>query len=75
MEIVTSLLNKLRESRRLSAILKAALSHFLRLRLIVFRKLGRREFVVHPRYLGLPKGLSYDNLEELINALESSGHE
>jgi hypothetical protein len=66
-----SLLNKLREIRRLGASSKAALSHFLRLGPMVFRKPGRRQFVVHPRSLGLPEGLSYDNVQELIKALES----
>jgi hypothetical protein len=66
-----SLVSKLRKIRSLSAALKGALSDFLRLRLMASRKPGRRHFVAHPRPLGLPKGLSYDKIEELINALES----
>jgi hypothetical protein len=33
-----------------------------------------KPFVVHPRPLGLPPGLSYDHVEELIEALESPLH-
>jgi hypothetical protein len=69
-----SLRNKLREIRRLGASLKGGLSHFLRLALIVFRKARRRQFVVHPRSLGLPKGLSYEDVEELVEALEGTAH-
>jgi len=29
---------------------------------------------VHPRPLGLPSGLSYDNVEDLIEALEGATH-
>lgn len=31
-------------------------------------------FVVHARPLGLPPGLSYDNIEELIDQLEGPLH-
>lgn len=31
-------------------------------------------FVVRPRDLGLPPGMSYDNVEELISTLEGPGH-
>lgn len=30
----------------------------------------RKPFVVHPRPLGLPPGLSYDNIGDLLEALE-----
>jgi hypothetical protein len=34
----------------------------------------RKPFVVTPRPMGLPPGLSYDNVEELIEALEGETH-
>lgn len=37
-------------------------------------KPSRKRFVVHPRPLGLPAGLSYDNVEELLEALEGTAH-
>ena len=63
-----------REIRRSGASLKAAVNHFLRLGLMVAGKPERKQFVVHPRSLGLPKGLSYDDVEELVEALEGSAH-
>jgi hypothetical protein len=33
-----------------------------------------KPFVVTPRPLGLPPELSYDNVEELIEALEGTAH-
>jgi len=63
-----------REIRRSGASLKAAVNHFLRLGLMAAGKPQRKQFVVHPRPLGLPKGMNYDNVEELIEALEGSAH-
>ena len=37
-------------------------------------KQERKRFVVHPRPMGLPAGLSYDNVEDLIEALEGPAH-
>jgi len=34
----------------------------------------RKPFKVHARRLGLPPGLSYDNIEELITAIEGPEH-
>jgi len=34
----------------------------------------RKRFVVKPRPLGLPPGLSYDNIEDLIEQLEGPLH-
>ena len=65
--------DKLRGLRRLRADLKAAIKHFSSLGPALFRKPGRR-FIVHPRPLGLPTELNYDNLEELVESLESSVH-
>ena len=62
------------ELRRSGASLKAAVNHFLRLGLMASGKRERKPFVVHPRPLGLPPGLSYDNVEDLIEALEGTTH-
>ena len=63
-----------RELRRSGASLKAAVNHFLRLGLMASARRERKPFVVHPRALGLPPGLSYDNVEDLIEALEGTAH-
>lgn len=34
----------------------------------------RRRFIVTPRPMGLPEGLSYDNIGELIQHLEGPDH-
>ncbi|MDP9053648.1 MAG: hypothetical protein M3N93_05010 [Acidobacteriota bacterium] len=34
----------------------------------------RKAFKVRPRSLGLPEGLSYDRIEDLIESLESRAH-
>ena len=62
------------EMRRTGSSLKAAVNHFLRLGLTTAGKPARKRFVVHPRPLGLPVGLSYDNVEELLEALEGTTH-
>jgi hypothetical protein len=49
-------------------------NHFLRLGLMVSGKPDRKQFLVHPRPLGLPPGLSYDNVEDLIEAIEGTTH-
>ena len=63
-----------RELRRSGTSLKAAVNHFLRLGLMASGKRERKSFVVHPRPLGLPPALSYDSVEELIEALEGPAH-
>ena len=62
------------ELRRSGASLKATVNHLLRLGLMASKKQLRKPFVVHPRRLGLPPGLSYDNVEDLIEALEGATH-
>jgi hypothetical protein len=69
---VASLLNK--EVRNSGISFKQAVNDFLRLGLMASRQHTRKPFVVTPRPLGLPAGLSYDNLEELLEALEGSAH-
>lgn len=63
-----------REIRRSGTSLKASVNHFLRLGLMVSGKPNRKQFLVHPRPLGLPAGLSYDNVEDLIEAIEGTTH-
>jgi hypothetical protein len=63
-----------REIRRSGASLKAAVNHFLRLGLMQSGKQQQKRFVVQPRPLGLPAGLSYDHVEELVEALEGAAH-
>jgi hypothetical protein len=41
---------------------------------IRFGKQQVRRFMVNPHRLGLPAGLNYDNVEELIEGLEGAGH-
>jgi len=63
-----------RELRRSGASLKAGVNHFLRLGLMAAGKPPAKPFVVHPRPLGLPPGLSYNRVENLLAALESPLH-
>lgn len=60
--------------RRSGYSLKAAVNHFLRLGLSNSEAPPRKKFVVHSRPLGLPPGLSYDNVEDLLEALEGPAH-
>ncbi len=69
---VANLLNK--EIRRSGASFKQAVNHFLRLGLMASKQQSRKPFLVTPRPLGLPPGLSYDNVEELLEALEGATH-
>ena len=69
---VASLLNK--EVRRSGITFKQAVNHFLRMGLMASKQQTKKGFVVTPRPLGLPPGLSYDNVEELIEALEGPTH-
>ncbi len=62
------------EIRRSGVSFKEAINHYLRLGLMASAQPQRKKFVVHPRPLGLPSGLSYDNVEELVAALEGSAH-
>jgi hypothetical protein len=69
---VASLLNK--EVRRSGVSFKQAVNQFLRLGLMASGQRKRKPFRVAPRPLGLPPGLSYDNVEELLEALEGAAH-
>lgn len=59
---------------RSGASLKATMHYFFSLRFMAGVQPTAKPFVVHPRPLGLPPGLSYDNVEGLIEALESPLH-
>ena len=53
---------------------KEAVNHFLRIGLMGSGKQERRPFKVEPWPLGLREGLSYDNIEELLEAAEGPYH-
>jgi hypothetical protein len=62
------------EMRRSGSSLKKAVNHYLRQGLMASKQQTRRRFVVAPRPMGLPAGLSYDNIGELIQNLEGLAH-
>jgi hypothetical protein len=61
------------EARRSGMSFQEAVNHFLRLGLMAQHQ-QRKPFLVNPRPLGLPPGLSYDNLEDLLERLEGPTH-
>ncbi len=63
-----------KEMRRTAMSFKAAVNHFLRLGLMASKTSNRKSFVVVPRKLGLPPGLSYDNVEQLLESVEGGTH-
>jgi hypothetical protein len=63
-----------REVRRSGASFKAVVNRFLRIGLMASRQEPRKRFVVQPRPLGLRPGLRYENVEELLEALEGPTH-
>jgi hypothetical protein len=65
---IARLLDK--ESRRSGASFKEVVNHFLRLGLMAAKRPERKPFVVTPRKLGLPRGLTYDNVGQLLEELE-----
>lgn len=71
-EDVAKLVRK--EVRRSGASLKTVVNRYLRIGLGTSGKGPRKRFVVHARPLGLRPGLSYDNVEELLEALEGTTH-
>lgn len=60
--------------RRSGASLKGAVNHFLRQGLMSAGKQQNRPFAVKPRNLGLPRGLSYDSVVDLLENLEESAN-
>ena len=69
---VSRLLNK--EMRRSGTSLKKTVNRLLRLGLIASQQQSQKAFEVTPRKLGLPTGMSYDNVEELLEKLEGPAH-
>jgi hypothetical protein len=69
---VARLLNK--ESRRSGASFKEVVNHFLRLGLTVSKQPTQKPFLVAPRKMGLPRGLTYDNVGQLLETLEGPAH-
>jgi hypothetical protein len=69
---VATLLNE--EMQRSGISFKQAVNHYLRLGLAAAKQPVRKEFVVKPRAMGLPPGLSYDNIGELLEAIEGPLH-
>ena len=60
--------------RRSGDSLKGAVNHFLRLGLMSTDERRKKRFVVTPRPLGLPPGLSYDSIASLLEDLEETAH-
>ena len=58
------------ESRRTGTSFKEVVNRFLRLGLMASKRPTRKPFVVAPRQLGLAPGLTYDNVQQLLDALE-----
>ncbi|HEY4840573.1 MAG TPA: hypothetical protein VIH78_01335 [Terriglobales bacterium] len=69
---VARLLEK--ESRKSGASFKEVVNRFLRLGLMAANRPPRKPFVVAPRKLGLPAGLNYDNVAQLLDELEGPDH-
>jgi len=63
-----------KESRKSGASFKQVVNYFLRLGLMAAKRPPRKAFVVTPRKLGLPSGLAYDNIEQLLDAVEGPAH-
>jgi hypothetical protein len=62
------------EIRRSGISFKEAVNHYLRLGLTASKRPARKKFVIKPRAMGLPPGLSYDNIGELLEAIEGPLH-
>ncbi len=69
---VARLLEK--EARRTGEPFKVTVNHFLRRGLASSQQQQTKPFKVRPRKMGLPAGLSYDNIEELLEAIEGPDH-
>lgn len=69
---VAQLLNK--ETKRAGLSFKEVVNHYLRLGLMASKQPASKPFKIVPRELGLPPGLSYDNIGELLEILEGPYH-
>ena len=64
-----------REVRKSGMSFKGAVNHFLRRGMAHSgQQLVQKPFVVHPRPLGLPPGMSYDDVAQLLEDLEGPLH-
>ena len=63
-----------REARRSGASFKETVNRYLRLGLMHSKPKERKPVIIEPRPMGLPPGLSYDKVEELIEYLEGPLH-
>jgi len=62
------------EMRRSGKSFRETVNEFLRLGLHARQEMkATRRFVVRPKPLGPPSGLSYDNIEELLDWLDGPG--
>jgi hypothetical protein len=62
------------EARRSGASFKSVVNQVLRLGLAAAKRPAHKPFVVTPRKLGLPAGFTYDNVEQLLEAVEGPAH-
>ena len=62
------------ESRRSGTSFKELVNRLLRLGLTAAKKPARKPFTVTARKMGLPPGLSYDNVGELLDIIEGPTH-
>ncbi len=62
------------EARRTGASFKHVVNRRIRLGFSLNTAEGRKPFKLKARVLGLPPGLSYDNVAELIEAVEGADH-
>lgn len=62
------------EMRRSGASFKELVNSYIRKGFVASKQGRRQPFVVTPRAMGLPPGLSYDNVEELIETIEGPSH-
>jgi hypothetical protein len=69
---VVRLLN--RQMRHSGTSFKETVNHYLRLGLMPAKQGSSQPFKVRARPLGLAAGLSYDNIGELLEALEGPAH-
>ena len=69
---IVDLLGK--EIRRSGVSFNEAVNHYLRLGLMAAKQSARKKIVVKPLAMGLPPGLSYDKIADLLEALEGPLH-
>lgn len=62
------------ETRTEGISFRLAVNKYLRLGLMRAALPERKPFVVEPRNLGLPPGMSYDNIGQLLEDLEGPDH-